>query len=47
MMMTMDETERLQRCPICGCTEHKWIGCGIHWSSHKKTDKGKCEIKSR
>jgi hypothetical protein len=37
--------DKFKRCPICGCTEHKLIGCALHWRIHKKNNAGRCEIK--
>jgi hypothetical protein len=35
--------EKLKRCPICGCTEHRLIGCGRHWAKHKARPDSRCE----
>lgn len=38
-----EETEKIKRCPICGCTEHRMFGCGNHWTKHKVRPDGRCE----
>jgi hypothetical protein len=37
------EEEKLRRCPICHCTEHRLVGCGKHWARHKLRHDGRCE----
>ena len=34
--------EKTKSCPICGCTEHRLIGCGNHWKKHKEGPDGRC-----
>jgi hypothetical protein len=34
-----------KRCPICGCTEHRLIGCATHWRNHVKNDEARCKIR--
>ncbi|HZD81464.1 MAG TPA: hypothetical protein VE076_01195 [Nitrososphaeraceae archaeon] len=43
--MTSGRNEKFKRCPICGCTEHRLIGCALHWRDHKRNNEGRCEIK--
>jgi len=38
----MEEEGKIKHCAICGCTEHRLIGCGIHWAKHKVGPDGKC-----
>ena len=40
-------TKEKKRCPICGCTEHRWVGCATHWRNHVKNDEGKCELRKK
>jgi hypothetical protein len=40
--MKEEKSEKMKRCPICGCTEHKLIGCGKHWAKHKEGPDGRC-----
>jgi len=40
-------TKEKIRCPICGCTEHRWVGCATHWRNHVKNDEGKCELRKK
>ena len=42
-----EDIRNLKHCLICGCTEHRLIGCHTHWSDHKKNKNGKCEIKDQ
>ncbi|HEX6253735.1 MAG TPA: hypothetical protein VFZ55_05905 [Nitrososphaera sp.] len=37
-----EEEEKIRSCPICGCTEHRLIGCGKHWRKHKEGPDGRC-----
>jgi len=30
------DSKKIDQCFICGCTEHKFIGCIKHWKNHKK-----------
>jgi hypothetical protein len=41
-----EEGEKVKRCPICGCTEHRLIGCGKHWAKHKEGPDGRCMPRS-
>ena len=41
----MTKNAKLKICPICGCTEHRLIGCITHWSNHKKNIEGRCEMR--
>ncbi len=43
--MEGQKDEKLKRCPICGCTEHRLVGCGKHWAKHQKGPDGKCELR--
>ena len=38
----VEEKEKIKHCPICGCTEHRMIGCGKHWAKHKIGPDGRC-----
>lgn len=38
----MDKDKEIKRCPICGCTEHRLVGCGRHWGKHKAGPDGRC-----
>ncbi|HLG37647.1 MAG TPA: hypothetical protein VI338_05895 [Nitrososphaera sp.] len=38
-----EEEEKIKRCPICRCTEHRMIGCGKHWAKHRIGADGRCE----
>jgi hypothetical protein len=40
-----EEKEKIKHCPICGCTEHRMIGCGKHWAKHKIGPDGRCEYR--
>ena len=42
----LPNNEKLSQCPLCGCTNHKWIGCVKHWQSHKKNKQGQCESRN-
>lgn len=37
------EEEKVRHCPVCGCSEHRLIGCGRHWAKHKMGPDGRCE----
>lgn len=41
----MAKNAKLKICPICGCTEHRLIGCTLHWRTHKRNIEDRCEIK--
>jgi len=43
----MKAKDGAKRCPICGCTEHRLVGCGVHWARHRKNSEGRCEDKTR
>ncbi|UVS70493.1 hypothetical protein [Nitrososphaera viennensis] len=34
----------IKRCPICGCTEHRLIGCHTHRLKHQKGPDGRCMV---
>jgi hypothetical protein len=40
----MMKKKKNKQCPICGCTEHRLIGCATHWRNHFKNEEGRCEI---
>lgn len=39
------DSKKIARCFICGCTEHKFIGCINHWKNHEKTIGQRCHEK--
>jgi hypothetical protein len=41
MLMTRN-LKKIKYCVICGCTEHRLIGCIAHLRSHTKNWEGKC-----
>lgn len=41
----MNKQKKTKQCPICGCTEHRLVGCATHWRNHVKNDEGKCELR--
>ncbi|MDQ3977795.1 MAG: hypothetical protein M3264_14835 [Thermoproteota archaeon] len=41
-----EEDEKVRNCPICGCTEHRLIGCGKHWRKHEEGPSGRCVPRS-
>ncbi|HSE99962.1 MAG TPA: hypothetical protein VLA48_03615 [Nitrososphaeraceae archaeon] len=43
--MEKDSGKIINRCFICGCTEHKFIGCIKHWKNHKKNIEKRCQEK--
>jgi hypothetical protein len=45
--MDTNQTQKLRRCPICGCTEHMLIGCVTHWRIHNRSYTGTCKIKDQ
>jgi hypothetical protein len=38
----MEKDENIKRCPICGCTEHRLVGCNRHWGKHRHGPDGRC-----
>jgi hypothetical protein len=40
-MLTRD-TKKEKHCIICGCTEHRLIGCPVHWIRHRRNESGIC-----
>lgn len=36
--------EEIKRCPICGCTEHRLVGCHRHRGKHKQGPDGRCIV---
>jgi len=43
----MNKEKKTKQCPICGCTEHRLVGCATHWRNHVKNDEGKCELRKK
>jgi hypothetical protein len=43
----MTTQKKTKLCPICGCTEHRLVGCVTHWHNHVKNDEGKCELRKK
>ena len=41
----MMSSNDIKRCLICGCTEHKLLGCFTHWRVHNKNE-GRCKVKT-
>ena len=39
------DSKKIARCFICGCTEHKFIGCINHWKNHEKKIGQRCHEK--
>jgi hypothetical protein len=39
------DSKKIDQCFICGCTEHKFIGCIKHWKNHKKNIGERCQQK--
>jgi hypothetical protein len=40
------DDQPVKKCPLCGCTEHRLIGCHRHKESHVKGPDGRCVVKS-
>ena len=40
------DQDKLRHCPLCGCTEHRLIGCHRHKETHVKGPDGRCIVKS-
>lgn len=39
----MSGTNKIKLCPICGCSEHRLIGCFSHWRKHTRNGGERCE----
>ncbi|MEO9321782.1 MAG: hypothetical protein ABI361_14040 [Nitrososphaera sp.] len=39
-----DARDEIKHCPLCGCTEHRLIGCSRHLGKHKQDESGRCIV---
>lgn len=40
-----EKAGKIRRCPLCGCTEHRLVGCHNHKLKHRQGPDGRCLAK--